>query len=59
MVVQGGEDPYDALSCRSFFAREPLIIWLFCGKCPVKIRHHMSLGHPVSSVSHAQLVSDL
>jgi len=30
--VQGGEDPLDALSCRSFFAQEPLIIGLFCGK---------------------------
>jgi len=30
--VQGGEDPYDALGCRSFFAKEPFIIGLFCGK---------------------------
>ena len=30
--VEGGEDPYDALSCRTFFAKEPLIIGLFCGK---------------------------
>ena len=28
--VQGGEDPQDALSCRSFSAKEPLIIGLFC-----------------------------
>jgi len=27
--VQGGEDPQDALSCRSFFAKEPLIIGPF------------------------------
>ena len=30
--IQGGEDPQDALSCRSFLAKEPLIIGLFCGK---------------------------
>jgi len=30
--IQGGEDPLDALSCRSFFAKEPLITGLFCGK---------------------------
>ena len=27
--IQGGEDPSDALSCRSFSAKEPLIIGLF------------------------------
>jgi len=32
MQVEGGEDPYDALGCRSFSAKEPLIIGLFCGK---------------------------
>jgi len=36
--VQGGEDPKDALSCRSFSAKEPLIIGLFSGKWPIKIR---------------------
>jgi len=30
--VQGGEDPYDALSCKSFFAKEPLFRGLCCGK---------------------------
>ena len=45
--VQDGEDPYDAWSCRSFSAKEPLIIGLFCGKWPVKIRHPMGLRHPV------------
>ena len=30
--LQGGEDPWDALSCRSFFAKEPLIVGLFCRK---------------------------
>jgi len=29
-----GEDPQDALSCRSFFAEEPPMIGLFCGKWP-------------------------
>jgi len=27
--IQGGEDPWVALSCRLFFAKEPLIIGLF------------------------------
>ena len=31
-VVQGGEDTYVALSCRSLSAKEPLIIGLFCRK---------------------------
>jgi len=31
-ILQGGQDSQDALSCRSFFAKEPLIIGLFCGK---------------------------
>jgi len=31
--IQGGEDSQDALSCRSFPAKEPIIIGLFCGKC--------------------------
>jgi len=29
--TQGGEDPQDALSCRSCIAKEPLIMGLFCG----------------------------
>jgi len=40
-------NPLDALSCRSFFAKEPLIIGLFCGKGPLKIRHPMGLRDPV------------
>jgi len=35
------------LNCRSFFAKEPLIIGLFCEKWPTKIRHPMTLRHPV------------
>ena len=34
-----GEDTQDALNCRSVSANEPLIIGLFCGKCPTKIKH--------------------
>ena len=37
-MVQSGENALDALSCRSLFAKEPLIIGLFCGKWPPKIR---------------------
>jgi len=32
---------------RSFSAKEPPIIGLFCGKWPVKIRHPVGLRHPV------------
>jgi len=46
--VQGGEDAEDASSCRSFSAKEPLIIGLFCGKWPTKIRHPMGLHHSVT-----------
>jgi len=37
-----------ALSHRSLFAKEPLIIGLFCTQRPLKIRHPMGLCHPVS-----------
>ena len=47
IALPGGEDAYGAWSCRSFFAKEPLIIGLFCGKWPAKIRRPMRLGHPV------------
>jgi len=46
-LLQGGKDSLDALSCRSFSAKERLIIGLFCGKWPKKIRHPMTLRHPV------------
>ena len=49
-ALQGGEDLWDALCCRSFFAKEPLILGLFCGKWPVQIRHPMGLCHPVHDV---------
>ena len=32
LFVQGGEDAYDALKCRSLSAKTPLITGLFCGK---------------------------
>ena len=38
------------MSCRSLSAKEPLIIGLFCGKWPVKMRHPMTPRHPVSFV---------
>jgi len=44
----------DALSCRSFPAREPLILALFCGKRPTKIRHPMGLCHPVVTYAEAK-----
>ena len=47
MAVQGSEDPSNASSCRSFFAKEPLIIGLFCGNRPIKIWHPMGTRHPV------------
>jgi len=47
LSLQGVEDPYDALSRRSFSAKEPLISGSFCGKWPTKIRHSMSLRHTV------------
>jgi len=31
-MLQSGEDAQDASSCWSLFAKEPQIIWLFCGK---------------------------
>jgi len=46
-LVQSGKDSYDALSCRSFFAEEPLITYFFCETWPIKIRHPTSLHHPV------------
>jgi len=49
ILVKGGEDPEDALKCRSFSAKKPQIIGLFCGKRPMRIRHPMGLRHPVTS----------
>ena len=33
IMIQSGEDPQDALNCGSLSAKEPLILWLFCGWC--------------------------
>jgi len=48
MYIQGGKDPEDALSCRSYSAKELLIMGLFCGKWPIKIRHPLTRRHTVS-----------
>ena len=48
-VILGGED---ALSCRSFFTKEPLIEGLFCGKWLIKIRYSVGLRHPVRSAGN-------
>jgi len=56
--VQGGEDPQDALSCRSFFAKEPPIIGLFCRKWLIEIRHPMRLRHPVRNFTSEQVICD-
>jgi len=46
--ITGWRRPIECLiSCRSFFAREPLIIGLLCGNCHTKIRHPTGLRHPV------------
>jgi len=47
LFIQGGKDSQDPLSCRSFFPKEPIIMGLFCGKWPLKIRDPMSFRHPV------------
>ena len=48
--VQGGQGSLDALSCRSFSAKEPLIIGLFCRKWRTKIRHPRTPRHPVVEI---------
>jgi len=42
-AVQGGEDAWDALNCRSLSAKEPIILGLFCGQWRIKIRHSMHI----------------
>ena len=51
VLLQGGEHALDALSCRSFFAKEPLKIGLFCVKWPAKIRHLINLRYPVQPIA--------
>ena len=36
---------------RRDFAKEPIFIGLFCGKCPIKRRHPMDFRHPVQRFS--------
>jgi len=47
MCSIGWRKPIGCLNCRSVLAWEPLIIGLFCGKWPIKIRYPMGLRHPV------------
>jgi len=44
----GWRRPWDAVTCRSLSAKEPIIIGLFCGKWPIKIRYPMGLGDLVA-----------
>ena len=46
--LQGGEDPLDPLSSRSFSTKKPLIIGLFCGFFSW-ILHPMTLRHSASA----------
>jgi len=43
-MVESGQDAYDAFNCRSLSAKGPLVIGLFCGNRPTKIRHPMVEG---------------
>jgi len=48
-ALQGGDPPSVkhyrvAMSCRSFVAKETLIIRLYCGKWPMKTRHRHPVG---------------
>jgi len=60
-VIQGGEDPQDALSCRVFLQLKAFIIGLFCGTWPIKISHPIDLRHPVLlytyTLVHLRIVS--
>jgi len=43
IIVVTHISPSSWVACDSLSAKEPLFIWLFCGKWPVKTRHHMGL----------------
>ena len=45
------------ISCKSFFTKGPLIIGLFCGKWPIKIRHSMDLHHVKTHYWHFNVVA--
>ena len=47
-----GEDAWDASNCKSLSAKEPLIVGLFCGKRPMKMRHPMGLCHQKQLKAH-------
>jgi len=47
----GWRRPIGCLKLQVVFAKEPLIIGLFCGKWPIKIRHPMTLRHFVQCVT--------
>jgi len=55
-MVQGGEDAEDSLSSNSLSRKEPIIIELFCGKRPIKIRNPMPRCHPVAGVMWAAML---
>jgi len=58
VLLQEGKAPYDALSCRSFPAKEPLIIGLFGGKWTIKIKHPMGLHHSVRNLTQSFVSRD-
>jgi len=43
------------IRCRLFFAKEPPIIRLFCGKWSINIRHPVGLRHAVVAAYHNEL----
>ena len=49
----GWRRPIGCLKLRSFSVKEPLIIGLFWGKWPIKIKHPLGLRHPVPSIKMA------
>ena len=48
--VAGWRSLVGCLKLQVIFAQEPLIIGLFCRNWPIKIRHPMTLRHPVLNV---------
>ena len=54
--THGCEDLQNPLSCRSFSAKEPLSMGLFCGKRPTKLRHPMGFCRHVVPVCYVQQI---
>jgi len=50
LVVQGGEDPYDALSLQVIFRKRALSLVALLRKVSCNLRHPMGLRHPVGDV---------